>query len=415
MTFTTMDVFYLVLLVILIVFSAFFSGSETAFMRANQVRLRHQAEEGDRDAQRVNDILKEPDRFLGAILLGNNFVSILASSLATAIFITIFGERGIIYATIAMTIILLIFGEITPKTLATYKADDVSMLVARPLKWIILILSPLVRFFNLISRGMAALLGIDVSTVDHITEQDIGSAILLGHKDGFIKEPKAKMLMGIMDMDAVPVRKAMIPINDVEILSIDSSFEQIVETATKKNYSRYPVFDGAHDNIVGYFHIRDAWQYIDKRERFTVKDGLREAHFVPETKSILKQLIDFQQEHVHMAFVVDEYGTVKGVITLEDIIEEITGDIMDEHDAVLAAIVPVGAHSFLVRGNIGLRDLGRFIKQDFPEENDTLAGLIYSVLDRVPEEGETVAWENLKLRVERMRGNRIARVRVTIE
>lgn len=414
MRFGTEDIFYSILLIILIGFSAFFSASETALMRSNRVRIRHMAEQGKHDARRLATILKEPDRLLSTILVGNNFVNVLSSALATAILIALFGERGILYATILMTVILLLFGEIIPKTMAAYKADDISLLVASPLKWIIVMLSPVVRSFNLISRSIVSLLGVDMSKVDHITEEDIGSAIFLGHMDGFIQEPKAKMLLSIMDMDSLPVRKAMIPIHDVEALAIDTPFEKIVETAVTKNYSRYPVYEGTHDNILGYFHIRDAWQYIDKREKFTIKDCLREAHFVPETKSILKQLIDFQQMRVHMAFVVDEYGSVKGVVTLEDMIEEITGDISDEHDAVLASIVPIGAHSFLVQGNIALRDLGRSMDRGFPEDVDTLSGLIYTVFDRIPEEGETVTWEDLRLKVERMRGNRIARVRITL-
>jgi len=415
MVLTTIDILYLFLLIFLFIMSAFFSASETALMRTNRYRIRHMAEQGDHEAQRLDIILKTPDKILGTILLGNNFINILASALATAVFIAVFGERGIIYATVAMTVLLLVFCEVIPKTLAAYRADEISRLVAMPMQWIIRVLSPIVRLLNLISTGIAGLLGVDMSKIDRVTEQDIGSAIVVGTKDGFIKEPKAKMLMGILDMESVPVRKAMIPIHDVDAIAIEASFDKIVETAVKKNYSRYPVYEGSIDNILGYFHIRDAWQYIDRREQFSVRSGLREAHFVPETKSVLKQLIDFQQGHIHMAFVVDEFGTVKGVITLEDIIEEITGDITDEHDAVLAAIVPVGTRSFLVRGNIGLRDLGRFIAHDFPAEVDTLSGLIYSVLDRVPDEGETVRWEDLSLRVERMRGNRIARVRVSIE
>jgi putative hemolysin len=415
MVLTTIDFFYLLLLIFLFILSAFFSASETALMRTNRYRIRHMAEQGDHEAQRLDAILKTPDKILGAILLGNNFTNILASVLATAFFIAVFGERGIIYATVAMTVLLLVFCEVIPKTMAAYRAEEVSRLVALPMQWIIRALNPIVRLLNLISTGVAGLLGVDMTKIDSVTEKDIGSAIVVGTKDGFIKEPKAKMLMGILDMESVPVRKAMIPIHDVDAISIDASFDKIVETAVRKNYSRYPVYEGAIDNILGYFHIRDAWQYIDRREQFTVRSGLREAHFVPETKSVLKQLIDFQQGHIHMAFVVDEFGTVKGVITLEDIIEEITGDITDEHDAVLATVVPVGTHSFLVRGNIGLRDLGRFIAHDFPDDVDTLSGLIYSVLDRIPEEGETVRWNDLSMRVERMRGNRITRVRVSIE
>jgi putative hemolysin len=236
----------------------------------------------------------------------------------------------------------------------------------------------------------------------------------MGHKEGFIQEPKAKMLVAVMDMDTVPVKKIMIPLSDMEFIPVESSFEDIRKTIASKNYSRYPVYEGERDNIIGYLHIRDLWRYVDSPEDFRIRDSLREAYFIPETKPILKQLIDFQQMRLHIAFVVDEYCTVKGGITLEDIIEEITGDIVDEHDIILAHVIPVGERSFIITGNIGLRDLGRSIDREFPEEYDTLSGLIYELLDRIPEEGDKVVWQDMQFRIERMRGNRISRVRVTI-
>ncbi|HPR51669.1 MAG TPA: CNNM domain-containing protein [Deltaproteobacteria bacterium] len=414
MIFGTREITYAVLLFIIILLSAFFSGSETAFMRANRFRIRHLSEKGQKDATRVETILEEPDHLISAILLGNNFVNVLGSAIATALFMSIFGERGIVYATIAMTIILLIFAEITPKTVAASRPDRVSMLVSYPLGLIIRVLYPAAQLLVVASRGFLALLRFDMEKDEALTEEDVGSVISMGHKEGFIAEPKAKMLIAIMDMDSLPVKKIMLPLNEMEFLSIDSTFEEVVETITNKNYSRYPVYEERRDNILGYLHIRDLWKFVDAKNTFRMKDCIREAHFIPETKSILKQLIDFQQMHIHMAFVVDEYGTVKGGIALEDIIEEITGDIVDEHDVILAPVVPVSENSYIVMGNISLIDLERYIDKEFPKEYDTLSGLIYEQLDRIPEEGDQVIWQDMKIRVERMRGNRISRVRLTI-
>ncbi|HOO37900.1 MAG TPA: CNNM domain-containing protein [Deltaproteobacteria bacterium] len=414
MIFGTREITYAVLLFIIILLSAFFSGSETAFMRANRFRIRHLSEKGQKDATRVETILEEPDHLISAILLGNNFVNVLGSAIATALFMSIFGERGIVYATIAMTIILLIFAEITPKTVAASRPDRVSMLVSYPLGLIIRVLYPAAQLLVVASRGFLALLRFDMEKDEALTEEDVGSVISMGHKEGFIAEPKAKMLIAIMDMDSLPVKKIMLPLNEMEFLSIDSTFEEVVETITNKNYSRYPVYEERRDNILGYLHIRDLWKFVDAKNTFRMKDCIREAHFIPETKSILKQLIDFQQMHIHMAFVVDEYGTVKGGIALEDIIEEITGDIIDEHDVILAPVVPVSENSYIVMGNISLIDLERYIDKEFPKEYDTLSGLIYEQLDRIPEEGDQVIWQDMKIRVERMRGNRISRVRLTI-
>lgn len=415
MIFSMREITYAVLLLVIVLFSAFFSGSETAFMRANRFRIRHLSEKGHRDAKRVEKILENPDHLISAILLGNNFINVLGSAIATALFISIFGERGIVYATIAMTIILLIFSEITPKTIAAYRPDRIAMLVSYPLNTIVKVLHPAAQVLVIASRGILRLFRFNMERDEDITEEDVGSAISMGHKEGFIAEPKAKMLVAIMEMDSVPVKKIMLPLNEMELISIDSTFDELVPIITKKNFSRYPVYRERRENILGYLHIRDMWEYIDKKKSFRIQSCLQEAYFIPETKSILTQLIDFQKMHMHMAFVVDEYGTVKGGIALEDIIEEITGDIIDEHDVILAPVVPVSENIFIVTGNMSLIDLERYIDKDFPEEFDTLSGLIYELLDHIPEEGEQVVWKDMKFKVERMRGNRISRVRITIQ
>jgi putative hemolysin len=409
------EIFYCIALVVLICLSAFFSGTETAFMRANRFRLRTLAEKGSARARHVEEILKEPERLISAILLGNNFVNVLASAIATALFISFFGERGILYATIAMTVVLLIFGEITPKTIAAYRPDMVSLLFSQPLRLVIFLLNPFVKVFTLVARGILMLFGLKAGAQQDLTEEDVGSVIAMGHQEGFLPASKARMMTAIMDLDAVPVRKVMLPLNDMNLISVDSSFDEIVKTITTKSYSRYPVYKDTPDNIVGYLHIRDVWAHLHRKDAFHVKDCMREAHFVPETKSIFKQLVDFQAMRLHMAFVVDEYGTVKGGITLEDIIEEITGDIADEHDIVRPPIVPVSGKGFVGTGSMSLLDLERTIDRKFPEDYDTLSGLIYAQLDRIPEEGDTVAFEGMQFRIERMRGNRIVRVRVTMQ
>jgi putative hemolysin len=408
-------VIYTILLILLVLLSAFFSCSETAFMRAHRFRIRRLSDEGNVYAKRVDEILKEPGKLISMILLGSTFVNVLASAIATALFIAIFGERGIIYATIAMTLIVLIFGEIAPKTVAAYSPHVITLLLSGPIKFFIKILSPFTQVVSLAAKGVLFLLGLKMSKAEDLTEEDVESVISMGHEEGFIPEAKAKMLAGIMDMDSVPVRKIMLPLHDMVFISIDSSFEDIVRTVTTRNHSRYPVYKEKKDNIVGFLHIKDIWPFIQKKVAFNLKDTMREAHFVPETKAILSQLIDFQNMHLHMAFVVDEYGTVKGGITLEDINEEIIGDIADEHDKILPPVVSVGAKTFIVTGNMGLRDLERYLKKEFPPDYDTLSGLIYDQLDRIPEEGDTMTFDGMQFRIERMRGNRIVRVRISLE
>jgi len=408
-------IIYSILLLILILFSAFFSCSETAYMRAHRFRIRRLADDGNVYAKRVEEILKEPGRLISMILLGSTFVNIMASAIATALFIAVFGERGIIYATIAMTVIVLIFVEIAPKTLAAYSPHVITLLLSGPIKFLIRVLNPFTQVVTWAAKGFLSLFGLKMGKAEDLTEEDVESVISLGHEEGFLPETKARMLSGIMDMDSIPVRKIMLPLHDMVFVSMDSSFDDVVRTVTTRNHSRYPVFKDKKDNIVGFLHIKDIWPFIQKRTAFGIRDIMREAHFVPETKSILSQLIDFQNMHLHMAFVVDEYGTVKGGITMEDIIEEIIGDISDEHDKIRPPVVPIGAKTFIVTGNIGLRDLERHLKKEFPPDYDTLSGLIYDQLDRIPEEGDTLTYNGMQFRIERMRGNRIVRVRISLE
>jgi putative hemolysin len=409
------NLFYLIPLVILLIIGALTSASETALMRVNRVRIRHMAEEGNTAARRLNDILREPDRLLSTLLFLNNFVNILNSALATAVLVVMFGNEGIIYATAIMTFMVLVFGEITPKIIAAYRADDMGLIIATPMKWLIIALRPLVFMLNFISMGIAKAFGVNPdSHGQNITEEDIGSAIYVGHKDGAITEPKAKMLMNVIDIETVPIRKALIPLSDVVCFPVNTSLDDIIRIVTAEEYARYPVYEGTADNIIGYFHTRDAWRFFGNKDAFSLKKCLREAFFVPETKSISRQLMDFQKTRSHLAFVVDEFGTVKGIVTLEDIIEEITGDISDEHDLPVEGIMPVGQHTYIVNGSIPLRDLERIIDRDFPEDVDTVAGLVYSQLDRIPKEGEFIEWQNLRLGIERMRKNRILKVRITV-
>jgi putative hemolysin len=409
------EIVYTILLLVLVVLSALFSSSETAYMRANRFRIRRLAEEGDGRAKRVEDILKEPGRLISAILLGNNFVNILASAIATALFISVFGEKGILYATGAMTVVLLVFADIIPKTVAAYRPYEITMIFSGFIRIVVKLLNPVSQVLTKMADWFLSLFGLKTGKIEDFTEEDVGSVLSMGHKEGFIPETKAKMLIAIMDMDAVPVRKVMLPLNETVFISMDSGFDDVVRTVTTKNHSRYPVYKDRKDNIVGFLHIKDIWPFINEPSKFLLKDTMREAHFVPETKSILTQLIDFQNMHLHMAFVVDEYGTVKGCITLEDIIEEITGDIADEHDVIRPPLVPVSGKSFIVTGSMSLLDLERAIGHEFPSDYDTLSGLIYGELDRIPEEGDTLVYEDLQLKIERMRGNRIVRVRVTMK
>ncbi len=271
----------------------------------------------------------------------------------------------------------------------------------------------MVHLLVIASRGLLWLFRFKAGETDRITEDDVESVITMVHKEGFIQEPKARMLVAVLDLDAVPVRKVCTRLRTWMSCRWRAPSTTSHDTIATKTYTRYPVYEEDRDNIVGYIHIRDIWAYIDRRGEFSIRDILHGGLFHPGHQALLKQLIDFQKKRQHMAIVVDEYGTVKGGITLEDIIEEITGDITAEHDVLSAHVIPV-PDGYIIRGNIGLRDLGRYMDRDFPEDYDTLSGLIYEQLDRIPAEGDVVTWQDITLNVERMRGNRVSRVRITL-
>ena len=400
----------LVFMLLLLVLSAFFSGSETAMMAVNRLRLRRRVKREQR-ARLLRDILKEPEKLIGTLLFCNNLVNVALSAIATGLAIRFWGETGMAYATFAVTLALLVFSEITPKTVAAYAPTRLALAVAPAIRRLIRVLYPLVRVLTFISDLLIRILGLHRSpTSDRITEEEIRTAIEAGGDEGVLDQAKQDMLMGVLGLEGITVGDIMVPIRDVVVLPADADHDEVYQIIEKSQASRYPVYQGDRSDIIGFIHVRD-FLLAPSAEPFSLKKILRPPHFVPNLRSIRRQLLSFQKERSHLSIIVDEYGGVQGIVTLEDILEEIVGEISDEHDRLLSRAVKLADGSYRLEGSALIRDINRGLHIDIPEaEVRTIAGLIYKHLGRIPTPGEEVILGRYRLVVEDVRKRNIRAV-----
>ncbi len=405
--------FFLLGLMFLIVSSAFFSGSETALMAVDRWRIRHLGRKGRR-ARLVEKILGEPEKLIGAILLGNNLVNVAASAIATSLAIRFIGEGGVIWATLIMTLVILVFAEITPKTIAAYYPERVAILIVQPIYVIIKLFYPVVRIISALSDKLLALLHLEKPDDKSIYDVDeIAAMVQVGAEEGVLKKRDEEMIQAVLSLDRIPVESVMLPMRDVVAFEIDTPFEEVLMAVKKSEFSRYPIYKERRSEVLGFVHIRDLLKWQGTAREFALAKIMRRASYVPEVKSVRRQLVDFQGTRTHLAFVVDEYGEVAGIVTLEDILEEIVGEIEDEHDRFLRRIQPQQDGSFLVDGSVSIRDLNKWLAWDLPENGyQTLAGLVLTLFGRLPEIGEEVQWETFSFRVEEMFAKSITRIRI---
>ena len=327
-------IYILILLVVLLGFSAFFSGSETALMAISRLRLRHLAGKRPRRAGILERLLKKPEKLIGTILLGNNLVNVAMSAIATAIAISVWGERGIAYVTVVLTIVILIFAEITPKVYAKYFNERISFIAAPILSVVMFILNPVVVAVTYVSNKVLFLIGVDVSKIKRplMTEEEIKTCITMGWDEGAITAEERKMLSRVFTLNDKTVGQVMIPKEKMTALNLNVSITELSKTIIKTGFSRFPVQKGNGLEIVGFVHGKDILQYMNRKKLGSLKKLLRPPYFIPADKKIDAQLRSFQVKKLHQAVVLDKEGNVAGLITLEDILEELVGSIQDEHD-----------------------------------------------------------------------------------
>jgi len=327
-------IYMLILLVVLLGFSAFFSGSETALMAISRLRLRHLAETKPRRAGIVERLLKKPEKLIGTILLGNNLVNVAMSAVATALAISIWGERGIVYVTAVLTLVILIFAEITPKVYAKHFNERISFIAAPVLNVIMAIVNPVVVAVTYVSNRVLLLIGVDVSRIKRplMTEEEIQTCIKMGWDEGAITAEERTMLSRVFTLNDKTVGQVMVPREKMAVLDLDASLQELTDTILKTGYSRFPVKKGDDLEIVGFVHGKDILRFMDRKKPGSLKKIMRPPFFVSADKKIDAQLRNFQAKKLHQAVVLDKEGKVAGLITLEDILEELVGSIQDEHD-----------------------------------------------------------------------------------
>ncbi|MCI5623344.1 MULTISPECIES: HlyC/CorC family transporter [Anaerostipes] len=405
-------IFQLIGIIILLALSAYFSSAETALTTVNQHAVRAIAEDGDKRAETVLKLIENPSQMLSSILVGNNLVNISVTSLSTTLAIEIFGNMGAGIATGILTVLVLIFGEITPKTYATIKNTKLALSYASSIYFITRLLTPVVFIINKLSTGLLILLHIDSKQSKQImTERELRTIVDVSHEDGVIEDDEKDMLNNVFDFKDAIAKDIMIPRIDVSFVSIDSSYDEVMETFTEARFSRLPVYEGSKDKVVGIVYLKDVYFYRTKHrdEVFQLKDVLREPFFTYETQKVSSLLSQMREKSVSFSIVLDEYGITAGLITLEDIVEEIFGEIRDEYDQdEMNSFQQLDDGSYLVDASMKLDDLNDLIDTDITSEDyDSLGGYMIELLDHLPEEGETAEDQQFIFQIDHVEKNRM--------
>lgn len=405
-----------IILLVLLVLSAFFSMSETALMSLSKIRIRHMVEEGVKGAKLVEKLIEDPNKLLGAILIGNNIVNIGASSIATSLAVKLSGgsDSAVLIVTIIMTILVLIFGEITPKSIAKQKSEQVSLKVSKPIKLCVFIFKPFVAVFTIISSVFIRLFGGDPkATEPFITEEELKTMVGVSEEEGVLEDVEKEMIFNVFDFADLQVKDVMVQRVDVTAVEVNDSYEDLLKIIKEDQYSRIPVYDDTIDDIVGILNVKDLIIEGDKGKEFKVTEYMREPLYTFEFKKITELFNEMKKTRNHMAVVLDEYGGTVGIVTIEDLVEEIVGDIQDEYDKERDMIEVIKEDEYVVEGSARLDDVSDLIGVSMEsEEFDSVGGLIIGALGRIPENNEEVIIDRIKFVVEEVEKNRIMKVRI---
>ncbi|MFK7867476.1 MAG: HlyC/CorC family transporter [Alphaproteobacteria bacterium] len=435
--------FYACVIIVLLMVSGFFSGSETALTAVSKLRIHHAANNGDKQAKRVLRLLEHRDRLLGTILLGNNLVNIFASALSTSVLISIVGEAGIIYATLGLTLLIVIFAEVLPKSYALFHSDQASRHAALPMLFLVFVLRPITELIQWLVRGILACVGLKYNfefNIEH-HEEELRGAIDLHRGDDPEIGHERHMMKSILDLDEITVEDVMTHRKNVEMVDLGQSFNQTIDKIMQSRYTRLPIYRDDQDGILGVIHAKALLKAIrhqiksgpaEKQEDDATdqpKDQLKDQTgwtqidleklayspwFIPNSTSLMDQLLAFRERREHFAMVVDEYGSLMGIVTLEDILEEIVGNIDDETDLRLAGVKPQTDGTYIVDGSVSLRNLERDLEWDLQDEEAiTLAGLILNEARRIPAEGQIFMFYGFRFEIKKRSRNQIREIIVT--
>lgn len=411
------EIAQLIILLVLLALSAFFSSAETALTTVNKIRLRTLSEAGNKKADRVLRVTENQGKMLSAILIGNNIVNISASSLATTLAIRIFGSMGAGIATGILTLLILIFGEISPKTMATIKAEKMSLAIAGIIDFLMKFLTPVIFIINKLAEGFLFLLGVRPGDqMSAMTEEEIRTIVDVGQETGVIEDEERDMIHNLFDFGDAEAKEIMIPRIDMVAIQADAPTEEVLEIFRKEKFTRIPVYEDTTDNIIGILNIKDLL-IQDHDADFSIRDIMRKPYYTYEHKNTADLFMEMRHNSISLAIVLDEYGSTAGIVTLEDLLEEIVGEIRDEYDTdEVDSIKKLNDREFIVQGLANLDDVSDALNVSFNSDDyDTMGGYCLELLNHLPEKNEIILTDdNIMLRIDKMDNNRIEQIYIRL-
>ncbi len=415
------DPYSVILIIICLIFMAILSSSEVAFISVNRIRLRHLMEKGNISAGIVQRIRDQHDRLFSAVILSGNLFTVLATSIGTALAIDYAGEdKGIIIATVVMTVLTVVFGELTPKTFAVTYAEGLSLLLARPMEIYIKTISPFVWIFNKLSNAIIRMFGGEIKPAPQfLTEEEMKAMIKIGEEEGALEKEEKEMLHNVFAFGDKKVTEAMVPRTEIVAITEDAAVAEVLSLVTDEGYSRYPVIMENVDNIIGVLYVKDILRKMAKEEvtpDTPIKSFIRDAYYIPESKMVTALLDEMQKNKFQIAIVLDEHGGTAGLITLEDIMEEIVGGLQDEFEAIEAEkeVEVVDERTFVVSGTTGMDEINELVGTDLDsEEFHTIGGFLFGLFGRLPKVGEQVRYHGLRFLILEMDGKKIEKLKIT--
>ena len=407
----TSDIIQLVIVIILLSASAFFSSAETALMTSNKLKMRNLAENGDKRAAKVLKVTENTDKMLSAILIGNNIVNLTASSISTALTLKIFGSKLVGIATGILTFLILVFGEITPKNVASKNAENMALAYIGVISFLVTLLTPVIFIVNTVAKFVISIFNKNGDDNNAVTEEELRAMVEYSHEEGVIENEEKKMIVNVVDFGDTVAGDIMVPRVDMVMVDEKSSYEEILKVFREERYTRIPVYEETPDNVIGILNVKD-FLLIEDKENFVMKELLREPLYTYEYKKTSALMMDMRKTGANIVIVLDEYGITAGLITLEDMLEEIVGEIRDEFDADEdEGISKISDLEYLIDGSTNLDDINDRIGLSLSsEEYESIGGLIMEKLGRLPVEGEIINFDNITLTVKKMDHARIEKV-----
>lgn len=407
-------IFNIIWILILIILSYVFSATETSFIGSSDIKLKNMADNKNKRAEKLLKIKEKPENFISTIIIANNFVNILAASIATVISIQIFKRGAYIYSSLIMTLIIVIFAELLPKTLSSYDPENYSLKLFPIYNFFSIILKPFSKFLNYLILGIIKIFGKSLKKDKKIEDEEFKTFLSMSSENGTIEQEEKELIESIIEFQDKQVYEVMVPRVDVVLLSVDTPLEKIIDTIISTGHSRIPIYKGNIDNILGIIHVKDIVKLTCLKD-FNIKDYLHDPLFVPDTKKIGELFKEMRKKKTHMAIVLDEFGGFEGIVTMEDLLEEIVGEIQDEYDLEEILYRKISEKEHIIDAKVSINDVEEILNIELPDDDyDTFGGFFLDLLGHIPNKGEKVFYNNICLTAVEVKGNRIMKIKVEV-